>query len=208
MISWFKLRCSISTNAKIATAGGSRAFAVYAAVLIQHINHGHSGRVAVSKVAPDVLRIEAVALVGDMPQRTIAAVFDRCVEAGLLRVENSDVVVCGYDEQDMPACGKCRKPNDDHRFGTCAKCRDNRAKSPTDTECRDMSRHADVRLTDRLTEEKPRASARGGASPRSRTRPAAPVAHIQNMPLGAPSCLCSECVAFRAKASNGLRAVE
>lgn len=127
MITWFKMQAGIATNAKVAKAGPDGAL-VYLAALCQHVQHGRGGRVPAHRMDPDTLRIEAVALLGGLTAKRIAAAFARCVEVGLLRAGGADVVVAGYDADAMPTCVRCHNPNDDHRFATCPGCRAKRTK--------------------------------------------------------------------------------
>lgn len=133
MISWFKLQSGFATNAKVARAGQDGAL-VFLAALCQHVQHGRAGRVPAHRLDPETLRIEAVALVGSMSTKRIAAAFARCVEVGLLRANDGhDVVIAGYDTEAMPQCVRCHNPNDDHKFSTCTECRRKRTK---DTDAR------------------------------------------------------------------------
>lgn len=125
MIGWFKMKATFATNGKVGRAGPDGAL-VYLAILCQHVNHGSGGLLPEAKCEPDALKFEAGALVGRWTAKRISTAFARCVESGLLQVEHGVVRVTGYDEDAMPACVRCRKPNNDHRFATCVLCRTTR----------------------------------------------------------------------------------
>lgn len=128
MIDWLKLQTGIATNAKVAAAGAHGAL-VFLAALIQHAKHGRGGRMPARRLSPATLRVEAVGLLGELPARKVGAALQRCVDAGLLRIDGDEAVVVGYGREDMPACVRCHNPNDDHRFATCSDCRSRRAKA-------------------------------------------------------------------------------
>lgn len=136
MIDWVKLQVGIATNAKVARAGSDGGL-VFIAALLQHARHGRAGRVPAHRLDPWTLKIEAVALFGAWPEERVAAAVATCCDAGLLQRDGEAMVLTGYDAESMPQCVRCRQPNDDHRYSTCATCRETRSKDHGRT----LSRH-------------------------------------------------------------------
>lgn len=125
MIGWFKFQATAATNAKLAQAGPD-GILVYLAILCQHTQHGRAGALPLRRCAPEILRIEAVALCGALKSERIERALKRCEQAQLIVREVEHVRIVGYDEDAMPNCVRCRKPNEDHHFATCPRCREKR----------------------------------------------------------------------------------
>ncbi len=175
MIDWVKLQVGIATNAKVARAGSDGAL-VFMAALLQHARHGRAGRVPAHRLDPWTLKVEAVAFFGAWAEDRVAAAVETCCDAGLLRRDNDAIVLCGYDAESMPQCVRCRQPNDDHRYATCATCRETRSKDHGRNLSRHVSRKSRHGTPDRTGQDntplppESRAS-RGGASASRRGDP-------------------------------------
>jgi hypothetical protein len=120
MRDWVKLRCDLPRHVKIHRAGED-GLRLFIGLICLNGERGVNGIIPAAWCSPDDIAFTMPAL--QLSSEQICTALKKLADAGL--VENSDdgIRLLGYDEEFMPKCTRCTKPNPEGSYRTCPKCR-------------------------------------------------------------------------------------